>query len=228
MSRRRARCARFILILLATCVLVISSAAHAANRRWNDAAPGDSFYTPGNWLGGVVPGVLDVAQFGRSPPPPGFQSFYTVSFAANVTNQALHIEDDVVTFDLNGRQYTVTTNNGIVIGNQFGGFSGQLTVLDGTVSSTTNIDVGAAAATPGVVDAENYAFWKSHFGDCLGSGSGATAGLSSSADTAVPEPSALFLMSLISLGRFVRQRRGGQAYRHYTLGGSHHLAQSQS
>ena len=62
--------------------------------------------------------MLDVAQFGISGGM--FQSTYKVTFNNNATNQALHIEDDLVTFDLNGRQYAVTTASGIVIGNQVG------------------------------------------------------------------------------------------------------------
>jgi T5SS/PEP-CTERM-associated repeat protein len=92
---------------------------------------------------------LDVAQFGISGGL--FQSTYTVSFNNNATNQALHVEDDLVTFNLNSRTYTVTTATGIVIGNQAGGFPGRLTVNNGTVNSSTNIDVGAAASTTGTL-----------------------------------------------------------------------------
>ena len=74
---------------------------------------------------------------------------YTVSFVVDATNQALHVEDDVVTFDLNGRLYSVTAPTGMVIGNQPGGLPGSLTVIDGTISGTTNFDVGAAANTSG-------------------------------------------------------------------------------
>jgi hypothetical protein len=45
---------------------------------------------------------LDVAQFGISAPlfPAGA---YTVIFNNNATNQALHIEDDSVTFNISSR-----------------------------------------------------------------------------------------------------------------------------
>ena len=132
-------------------LVAVAGECDAANRRWNGAAVNDdNFGTTANWVGGFVPGTLDVAQFGISGGI--FQAFpYNVIFNNNVTNQALHIEDDLVTFNLNGRTYTVTTASGIVIGNQAGGFSGQLTVNNGTISSSTNIDVGAAANTSGTL-----------------------------------------------------------------------------
>src|SRR5688500_17489430 len=93
--------------LLAVLLFALASNGEAADRRWNNATGSLVFNTGGNWVGGVTPGPLDVAQFGRSPPPPGFQSIYTVTFNNNVTNQALHIEDDLVTFSLNSFEYTV-------------------------------------------------------------------------------------------------------------------------
>src|SRR4051794_10172806 len=152
MSRFPNRCARFI--LLATYVLIISSTAHAANRRWNNGTGTSVFNTAGNWVGGgTAPGSLDVAQFGLSSAP--FQSTYTVSFNNNVTNQALQIEDDLVTFNLNSRQYSLTAATGMVIGNQAGALPGRLTVTNGTISNSTSIDVGAASNTTGtlIVDA---------------------------------------------------------------------------
>src|SRR4051812_23167073 len=140
--------------LLAVLLLEMVAAADAANKRWNNGTGSGVFNTGGNWVGGgAAPGSLDVAQFGISAAP--FQSTYTVSFNNNVTNQALQIEDDLVTFNLNSRTYTVTAASGIVIGNQPSGLPGRLTVANGTVSSSTNIDVGAAASTSGtlVVDA---------------------------------------------------------------------------
>jgi hypothetical protein len=124
--------------------------ASAADRRWNNGTGAFVFNTPGNWVGGgTAPGVLDVAQFGLSASP--FQLTYTVNFNNSVTNQSLHIEDDLVTFDLNTHAYTLTTTTGMVIGNQAGGLSGQLTVIDGTINGTTNFDVGAAANTSGTL-----------------------------------------------------------------------------
>ncbi len=147
MSRRPNRCARFILI--PACVLVVGSSAQAENRRWNNGTASLVFNTGGNWVGGVTPGSLDVAQFGLSPPPPFFRQTYTVSFNNNATNQALHIEDDLVRFNLNSRTYTLTTATGMLIGT--GGFAARLTVTNGTIRSTTgsNFDVGASASSGG-------------------------------------------------------------------------------
>jgi hypothetical protein len=84
---------------LTVLLLALASDSHADNRRWNNGTRSFIFNTGGNWVGGgTAPGVLDVAQFGISAPlfPAGA---YTVSFNNNATNQALHIEDDSVTFD---------------------------------------------------------------------------------------------------------------------------------
>src|SRR3954453_9475527 len=136
--------------LLAVLLLEMVVAADAANKRWNNGTGSGVFNTGGNWVGGgAAPGSFDVAQFGISAAP--FQSTYTVSFNNNVTNQALNIEDDLVTFNLSSRQYSVTAATGIVIGNQSAGLPGRLTVTNGTISSFTNIDVGAAANTSGTL-----------------------------------------------------------------------------
>jgi len=124
----------------------------AANRRWNNGTGSFVFNTPGNWQGGgTAPGLLDVAQFGISaalfPAGP-----YTVSFNNNATNQALHIEDDLVTFNLNSRVYTLSAATGMVVGNQ-STWPGSLTVTNGTITSTSgsNFDVGAAANRSGTL-----------------------------------------------------------------------------
>lgn len=146
--RRAQRPAWYRRCLLAALLLTaLAPQSRAANIRWT--AGNGTFHTGGSWQGGVAPGLLDVAQFGRSAAP--FQLTYTVSFTVDATNQALHVEDDVVTFDLNGRLYSLTAATGTVIGNQPSGLAGSLTVTDGTINSTTNIDVGAAASTSGTL-----------------------------------------------------------------------------
>jgi len=126
---------------LATLSVLCSWAdSDGANIRWG--AGSGTFHTPANWTGGIVPGVLDVAQFGRSVQL--LPQTYTVTFNNNATNQALHIEDDQVTFDLNSRVYTVNAADGVLVGLP-GNFAGRLTVLNGTLASSTKIDVGAAA-----------------------------------------------------------------------------------
>jgi hypothetical protein len=112
-------------------LLAISSRTLANDISWRSAA-GGSFHSTGNWIGGVVPGASDVAIFGLSD---GFlQLNYTVSFATDVTNQRLIIEDDNVVFDLNGRVYRTPQSNNL-IGN-VAGKTGQLTVLDGLWDDT--------------------------------------------------------------------------------------------
>ena len=129
-------------------MLAAADESHAANRRWGGG--NGTFSLPANWQGGIVAGVNDIPQFGLSSFP--FQVTYTVSFSTFPTNQALEIEDDVVTFDLNGRTYTTLEAAGNEIGNQPGGFTGALTITDGTWQVTPSgafVDIGAVANASG-------------------------------------------------------------------------------
>jgi T5SS/PEP-CTERM-associated repeat protein len=112
------------------------TAAYAADKFWDNFL-GGTFSDAINWQGGSVAGAGDVAHFGLTTNPLLAQRIYTVSFAANAINQALKIEDDFVTFDLNGRTYATTAATGNHIGNQ-PGRSGRLTIIDGTISTATN------------------------------------------------------------------------------------------
>ena len=60
--------------------------------------------------------------------------------------------------------------------------------------------------TLGVVDAEDYDFWKAHFGEMAGTGAG-SAGASPSR-AAVPEPATAFLLALgLLVAPILRRRR---------------------
>jgi len=128
---------------VAAAVFLLSAADnYAANIRWSGQGGNTLFHNTGNWAGGLIPGVADVAQFGRSVQL--LPQIYTVTFNNNATNQSLEIEDDQVTFDLNSRTYSVTSAAGVLVGVNTGNFAGRLTILDGTLSTSTKIDVGAA------------------------------------------------------------------------------------
>ena len=128
----------------ATLVLAFSvTQTRAADRFW--AGPfGGAFGAANIWSlteggagGASVPGASDVARFGRTSDPTILQLNYTVSFSSSPTNQAVRVEDDFATFDLNGQTYTTSTATGIVVGT-VATRSGRLTVTDG------NLNVGAA------------------------------------------------------------------------------------
>ena len=53
----------------------------------------------------------------------------------------------------------------------------------------------------GQVNLDDYAFWKTHFGETAGTGSGATA------TATVPEPTTLMLLVLAATGWCLRRRR---------------------
>jgi len=119
----------------------------AANKRWSNMF-GGAFNAGANWSGGV-PGSADIAEFGVATLfTPGT---YTVDFDVSPTNQAIHVEDDIVTFDLNGRTYTTTLFVGNEIGN-LAGRTGQLTITDGAWRVDTALDsvyIGAIAGANG-------------------------------------------------------------------------------
>ena len=71
--------------------------------------------------------------------------------------------------------------------------------------SFTLANENPAAATPGLVDVEDYAFWKSRFGEVLRLGVGSVG--ASPANSAVPEPANLILLTLASAGWRIRHRR---------------------
>jgi len=111
--------------------------ARAADRFWGNIF-GGTFGDPVNWQGGSAAGPGDVAHLGLTTNPLLLQRIYTVDFAANATNQALVIEDDFVTFDLNGNTYITTLASGNEIGT-VSGRSGRLTITDGIM----NVDLGS-------------------------------------------------------------------------------------
>ncbi len=152
-------------------LLLIAADSHAADKRWNNTF-GGAFNAAANWSGGV-PGSGDIAEFGLATLfTPGT---YTVAFDVSPTNQAVHVEDDSVTFDLNGRTYTTTLFVGNEIGNQAGSL-GQLTITDGTWhvdSASDSIDVGAVATSTGsltVTTAGRITGLPSIFAGLLGTG----------------------------------------------------------
>ena len=130
--------------------LAVGSSARAADMFWNTGS--GSFHTAANWTGGIPifnpppPNNNDIAHFGRSSNPP-FQFLYTVSFSTDVTNQAFRVEDDSVTFDLNGKVYITTSASPITIGTS-SALSGSLVIIDGNVAATSNstLSLGAGGA----------------------------------------------------------------------------------
>ncbi len=154
---------------LAAAVLFFAAAAEsrAADRFWGGRSPGSgTFSDPTHWAGSSVAGANDIAHFGVTND--NFTHFiYTVSFTADGTNLGLVIEDDLVTFNLNGHLYSTGLVQGIDIAT-VGGRSGQLTVINGVMNPafTSLVRVGAAANAPGmlVVGAGGQFFG---FGDIL-------------------------------------------------------------
>src|SRR6476660_2045806 len=103
---------------LAATVLVfaLADALQAVDRFWGNPL-GGTFSTPGNWQGGSVAGVNDDAHFGLTTDPLNPVN-YTVDFNEDfTTTRRLLVEDDVVTFDLNGHSYANQFSTAAEIGN---------------------------------------------------------------------------------------------------------------
>ena len=135
---------------LAVALALAPSLTHAADRFWIDGL-GGPFATTTNWSatdggagGASVPGVADIANF-------TLNNTYTVNFASAVTNTDLDVENGNITFDLGGFTYSLTSGNGISIGN-VAGQTGRLTVREGVLGVDTNGDsvtIGALAGSTG-------------------------------------------------------------------------------
>ena len=136
---------------LCTAVLFFAVVAEcqAVDKFWGNLS-GGTFSDAVNWQGLSVAGTADIARFGLTADPLVQQQIYVVGFSANATNQGLRIEDDFVTFDLNGRTYATTAAAGSEIGNE-AGRSGRLTITDGIWSVALNSDllIGVVANASG-------------------------------------------------------------------------------
>lgn len=137
----RVRCCLSTTVLL----LAVVTEAHAAEKFWGNFI-GGAYNAGANWQGGSVAGASDVAHFGLS-----FNIFfrtYTVDFDVSPTNRALVIEDDNVTFDLNGRIYTTTDSLLAIDIGTVAGKSDRLTITDGIMivdfASQLRIGVGGS------------------------------------------------------------------------------------
>lgn len=152
-SARRWRLGAFVPGLVGATILYgWSAGALAADISWSTrSTSGGNFNSPGNWNGGVVPGQNDVAHFSITNlvfAP----RIYTVDFTTNPTNQALAVEDDFVTFNLNNFIYTTTAASGNRIGASTN-FSGRLTLTNGfmIVPFQSTLSVGSAVNAPGAL-----------------------------------------------------------------------------
>ena len=124
--------------------VVLSYAALAAGADFRRVAPGGgSFFSTARWSPVGVPGATDRAIFDLS-------SVYAVSFGASpgstVVNQRLRIGNDDVTFDLDGRLYSLTSTSSTSL--SMGGGThmlpggdgiGELRIIDGSLRAVTAI-----------------------------------------------------------------------------------------
>lgn len=95
-----------------------------------------------------MPGVSDTAVFNIGSPG------YTVSFTSSLSNQGVLVQNDIVTFDLSGTSYNLTgltsPTRALTVG-QFSGDTGNLTLLNGTVT-TVDLGIGVASSSSGTLN----------------------------------------------------------------------------
>jgi hypothetical protein len=130
--------------------------AQAVDKFWDGGAEPAGldgiFSDRANWNTVLAPDGNDVAHFGISSPPSLFQFVYTVDFSGATTTNSLLIEDDLVTFDLNGNTYT-NSHSPFTIATQIGNVSGRLgklTVTHGALDINSGVFVGVGGGTGNV------------------------------------------------------------------------------
>ncbi|MHC4414314.1 MAG: hypothetical protein ACYS0G_03420, partial [Planctomycetota bacterium] len=107
-------------------MMLTSAAAEADTISWDGGGDGVTFEDPFNWMPDTVPGFFDWVIF--DPPAPKH-----VEFASSPTNQRLDVSGNV-TFDLNGRNYSLAR-----IAFPSIEVDGTLTISDGDVYSATGV-----------------------------------------------------------------------------------------
>jgi T5SS/PEP-CTERM-associated repeat protein len=104
------------------------------------------FSVEGNWSGDLLPGFGDVAHFGMTESDFVVPRTYTVSFTSDAVNNAFLIEDDRVTFDLNGHVYAAA-HDPFIQSTRIGDVPSRpasLTISDGLVHVESLIFVGTS------------------------------------------------------------------------------------
>jgi T5SS/PEP-CTERM-associated repeat protein len=146
--------------MLGLAVCGAAATARATDVTWITSG-GGSFGDEANWVPDLpfssdVPGTNDIAHFGLTTSSVGSPVTYTVTFAADHTNQRLVAEDDRVTFDLNSHTYTVTNPTAVVLGTESGRL-GRLAVMDGLLSTAfrADIEIGSVAGSSGTLQVLN-------------------------------------------------------------------------
>jgi T5SS/PEP-CTERM-associated repeat protein len=145
--------------VLSLAVWSTATPATALDKFWSNSRGDGSgaFNDEDNWIPDVftsdVPGASDVAHFGMTTSSAVLPATYTVSFSTDPTNLRLVVEDDRVTFDLNGHTYRATSPIAVMLGTE-SGRTGRLTVTDGTVSHPfeADIQIGSVAGSSGVLN----------------------------------------------------------------------------
>jgi T5SS/PEP-CTERM-associated repeat protein len=124
-------------LLVCPLSLAVAAESRAADKYWDhplSGAIGSGFFNdPADWTNGVA-GLDDVAHFDNSV---SYPFGYTVRFSTNATNQAMKVETDNVTFNLDGHAYFTTSAFPITIGT-VSGKSGRLTITGGTVAALSD------------------------------------------------------------------------------------------
>jgi T5SS/PEP-CTERM-associated repeat protein len=141
---------------LSALVWCVAAPAGASDVTWITSS-GGSFSDEANWVPDLpfssdVPDVNDIAHFGLTTSSVGSPVTYTVTFSTDPTNQRLIVEDDRVTFDLNGHTYRATSPIAVVLGTESGRL-GRLAVMDGFLSTPlqADIEIGSVAGSSGTL-----------------------------------------------------------------------------
>jgi T5SS/PEP-CTERM-associated repeat protein len=136
-------------LVLGLSLLTAAASASATEIRWR-LPNGGTFNSTGSWFGAFVPTSGDVAVFGLTPAPnpfPPVPESYTVQFTADRLTQGLRVEDDLVTYDLNGHTHSFDPLLSQLAIGTVNGVSGRLAITDGLVDNSGPVSLGLNGGT---------------------------------------------------------------------------------
>lgn len=128
-------------LIQVSALLFLASWSIGADRDWIDPL-GGTFSTASNWENSILPGAADRAIFNVA-------ATYAVSFTSSPTNARLRIGRDTTTFNLNSRNYTLTSASPISLsigGSALQSHVGHLTLQGGTLT-TNGAEIGGGSIT---------------------------------------------------------------------------------
>src|SRR5256885_8762929 len=147
-SRKRLR-GRAMIVAAVAALLASGSAAKATDYQWNINASG-LYDLSTNWSPAGIPSLsADTATFNQT-------GTYTVTFANNRSITSAEVDNGNVTWALSGLTSTLTAATGLTVG-FVDGQTARLTFSNGTVTTSSNVEIATSAADTGFLTVNSHA-----------------------------------------------------------------------